>query len=51
MDAFMGLLFAGIIIGMCTYYGLADIASAIRHRNINVNLPPIEVRHSNVKED
>lgn len=51
MDVFMGLLFGGMIIGMCVYYGLADIASAIKHRNVNVNLPPIEVRHRNVEED
>lgn len=50
MDTFAGLLFGGIIIGMCIYYGLNNIAWAIRTRHVDIKLPPVEVHHRYEKE-
>ncbi len=40
-----------IAIACGIYWGLSNIASAIRTRRVDVNLPPIEVRHRQVEED
>lgn len=51
MDTFAGLLSGGAIIGMCIYYGLNNISDAIRTRQVDIKLPPIEVNHRYEKED
>ena len=44
-------LIGAIAIACGIYCGLSNIASAIRRREVNVKLPPIEMRHRTVKED
>lgn len=39
-----------IAIAFGIYCGMVEIARAIRTREVNVKLPPIEVRHRQVKE-
>jgi hypothetical protein len=51
MDICLGLLAVGMVTSLALYCGLVEIASAIRRREVNVKLPPIEVHHRHIKED
>lgn len=47
----MDQIMSATILALAIYCGMSTIASAIRTRTINVNLPPIRVRHINTDEE